>query len=110
MDLQPDLLTEEHMNWFEPADGNVTIMVHVVPRASGDGLAGFMGDALKVRVQAPPADGRANERLLRFLSREWKIPRHSMEILAGQASRRKRIRISDPPAALLQHLKSMNPS
>ncbi|MEP7153285.1 MAG: DUF167 domain-containing protein, partial [Nitrospira sp.] len=53
--------------------GGVTISVHVQPRASRTESAGIHGDALKIRVAAPPADGAANDELCRFIARHCDV-------------------------------------
>lgn len=96
------------MAWLEEKDGCIFINVRVVPRASRDDIAGIMGgEALKVRIQAPPVEGKANAYLVKFLSRHWKIPRTNIEILSGETARNKRLRISDPSEHLLRTLRSM---
>jgi uncharacterized protein (TIGR00251 family) len=95
------------MPCFEEKDGCIILNVRVVPRASKDGIAGRIGDALKVRIQAPPVEGKANAYLLKFLSKHWKIPRANIEILSGETGRNKRLRISDPPEELRNELRSI---
>ena len=73
--------------------GAVTFSVHVQPRAKHAGLAGMHGDALKVKVTAPPEGGRANEDVARVLAEALGVPRSGVEIVAGHTSRRKRVRI-----------------
>lgn len=68
--------------------------VRVVPRAAKDDILGVMADgALKVRTHAPPTEGKANACMLKFLSKQWKIPRTNIEILSGETGRNKRLRI-----------------
>lgn len=73
--------------------GAVTFSVHVQPRARRGGIAGAHGDALKVRVTAPPEGGRANDEVVRVLADALGVPRSAVEIVAGGRSRRKRVRI-----------------
>jgi uncharacterized protein (TIGR00251 family) len=68
--------------------------LHIVPRASASAVAGRHGDALKIRVAAPPADGAANAELIRFLAERLQIPRSAITIAAGSSSRRKTVVIS----------------
>lgn len=75
------------------ADGAVSFAVKVVPRANKSEIAGFAGDALKVRVKAPPIEGKANDALIRFLADALGISRSQIEIVSGHASRRKVVRI-----------------
>ena len=71
----------------------VMFLVRVQPRASKDEVAGGMGGALKVRLQAPAVEDRANEALVEFLARLLKTPRTAVRILSGARSRTKRIEI-----------------
>ena len=74
-------------------EGAVTFPVRVQPRASKDEIAGEMGGALKVRLQAPTVEDRANEALVEFLAQLLKTPRSAVRILSGERSRTKRIEI-----------------
>jgi uncharacterized protein (TIGR00251 family) len=71
----------------------VTFAVRVVPRASKDEIVGIHGDALKIRVTAPPVEGRANETLVAFLADQLGVRKSQVEIVAGTTSRRKTIRV-----------------
>ncbi len=94
------------MPCFEEKDGCIILNIRVVPRAARDGFAGLLGDALKVRIQAPPVDGKANAYLVKLLSKHWKIPRGSITILSGETGRNKRIRISSPTDEIRKELLS----
>jgi len=78
---------------IEEKDGSVTFKVRVQPRASRTELAGEHGDALKVRLAAPPVDGKANEACRRFLAGLLDVPLNAVEIIGGESSRDKRIRV-----------------
>jgi uncharacterized protein (TIGR00251 family) len=93
--------------WLEEKDGFLILNLRVVPRASKDAIQGRLGDALKVRIQAPPVEGKANAYLVKFLSKLWKIPRRDIEILSGETGRNKRIRILNPPDELHKELLSI---
>ena len=67
--------------------------VHVIPNARTDGVAGQYGDAIKIKLRAPAVEGKANGALIRFLADHLKLPRHSIELERGHASRDKLIRI-----------------
>ena len=69
-------------------------MVHVVPRARLTGVAGRHGDAVKIRLAAPPVDGAANDELIRFLAERLSVPRSAVTITAGHTSRRKTVKIT----------------
>jgi uncharacterized protein (TIGR00251 family) len=75
------------------AEGGVTFAVQAVPRASRNEIAGVHGDALRVRLTAPPVEGRANEALIAFLAQQLGVRKSQVEIVAGATSRRKVIRV-----------------
>lgn len=77
----------------EAAGEAATVAFHVLPRASRDGVAGIAGDAVRVRLTAPPLENRANEALVRFLSARLSVPRPRVEIVAGKRGRKKIVRI-----------------
>lgn len=95
------------MPFFEQRDNCIVLNVRVVPRAAKDAIQGLLGDALKIRIQAPPVEGKANTHLVKFLSKHWRIPRRDIEILSGETGRNKRIRISNPPPELRKTLLSI---
>jgi uncharacterized protein (TIGR00251 family) len=80
------------MSTYFRRDGERLILeVHVQPGASRTGVAGLHGGRLKIRVAAPPAEGRANEALIAFLAQWCKVPKRNISVAAGAASRMKRI-------------------
>ena len=74
-------------------DDAVVFSVRVQPRASKDEIAGEMAGALKVRLQAPALEDRANEALIEFLAQLLKTPKVAVRILSGERSRTKRLEI-----------------
>jgi uncharacterized protein len=82
----------------------VTFDVRVVPRAAKTAAAGVHGDALKVRVAAPPVEGAANEELVRYFARTLGVAPRAVEILSGQSSRTKVVRICGATAAQVRQL------
>jgi uncharacterized protein len=75
-------------------DGRVTFAVRVQPRASKSGVAGELDGVLKIRLAAPPVEGRANEELIRVLAELFEAPRQRIAILSGQTSKNKVVIIS----------------
>jgi len=71
--------------------GGVMLSVRVTPRAAGDEVVGWDGDVLRVRLRAPPVEGRANEALRRLLAAELGIPASRVHVVSGAAARSKRI-------------------
>lgn len=67
--------------------------LHVQPGAARTEFAGEYGGRLKLRLAAPPVDGKANEALVAFLAEYYGVPKRNVRILAGASSRRKRILI-----------------
>ena len=74
-----------------PAEALISLRLQ--PRASRDEIAGWEGDVLRVRLRAPPLDGRANEALRRFLAGRLDLPQRDIEIVSGETSRNKRVRV-----------------
>lgn len=70
-----------------------TLAIKVVPNAPRSAVAGWLGEALKVKVHAPPVEGRANEELCSFLAAQLGLPRRSVTVLRGDSSRLKLVRI-----------------
>ena len=80
------------VNIKETADG-VILQVHVVPRSAKSEVAGVQGDALKLRIAAPPVEGQANKECIRFLSDILGIRKKQVVIVGGSKSKNKTIAI-----------------
>jgi hypothetical protein len=81
------------MSWHQKSAEGLVVTVRVVPRASKDEVAGVLGDSLKVRLQAPPVDGKANEMLAKFLAKALDVPIRNVSLVSGQTGRLKRVLI-----------------
>jgi uncharacterized protein (TIGR00251 family) len=79
---------------LHPTADGVVIDVHVQPGGSRDEIVGRHGDALKVKVSAPPEGGKANKAVCRLLADAFGVPRSAVEVVSGATSRRKRIRLA----------------
>jgi uncharacterized protein len=77
------------------------LSVHIQPKASTTECVGIYGDAIKIRVAAPPVDGAANDELIRFLARQLSIPSTAVWIHSGAGGRHKRIFIKEVTAQLV---------
>ena len=75
--------------------GTLLLHLRVQPNASRSEIAGQHGQRLKIRLQSPPQDGKANRELLRFLSKTLGIKKSCIELIRGQTSRDKTVRISE---------------
>ena len=71
-----------------------TLDLKVVPNAPRNEVAGWLGDALKVKVHAPALEGRANDELCAFLADALALPRRAVTLLRGEKSRQKTVRIT----------------
>ena len=77
-------------DWFRvAADGRITLTLHIQPGAKKTEFAGRHGDALKIRLAAPPVDGKANEALIKFVADTLKLPKSAVALKSGQSSRHK---------------------
>ncbi len=74
-----------------PAGAVLTL--RIIPRAAKNAIQGVHGDALKIRLCAPPVDGAANAALIEFLSDTLSLPRARIQLLSGKTSRTKRVRL-----------------
>jgi uncharacterized protein (TIGR00251 family) len=93
--------------WYHWQGDALIVEVTLQPRASNDEIAGVHADHLKIRITAPPVDGKANKCLCRFMARELSIAASSIRILHGETSRAKRLSIHLKnkvlPAVLVAH-------
>ncbi len=83
----------------EQRGDDVRLTVHVQPRASRTEAAGEHGDALKVRLAAPPVEGEANRELVRWLAKQVGVPPSRVRIVTGESARRKVVEIEGAAAA-----------
>jgi len=84
--------------------GGCTFGVHVVPRSRRDAVVGTYGEALKVRLKAPPVEGRANLALRVFLAGKLGTPVQAVEVLSGRTSRHKLVHVAGVRAGQVQSL------
>lgn len=82
--------------WYRWEGPDLFLVVHIQPRARQDEIVGPHGDRLKIRITAPPVDGKANAHLIRFLADCFGVPAGAVELLAGGGGRDKRLRIHAP--------------
>lgn len=86
------------------ASGSLVLILHIQPGARKTEIAGAYGDALKIRLAAPPADGKANDCLIEFLAGTLGVPRSQVTLLSGAASRQKRVRVSGAEEQAVERL------
>ena len=81
------------MSWIVPVSGGCVLTVKATPRANRTEVAGIDADWIRVRIQAPPVDGKANAELAAFFAEKFGLPKRSIEILSGDTGRLKRIKL-----------------
>ena len=79
--------------WYRREGDSIILTLHVQPGAKQTTVAGLHGEALKIRLAAPPIEGRANEALLRFLADTFKVTLRDVELKQGGQSRHKRVEV-----------------
>ena len=90
--------------WWHASDERALLTLHVQPGAKKTSVAGLYGDALKVRLAAPPVDGKANAALIDFLAGRLGVAKSAVHLKSGQTSRRKVLEITAPPSDGKQRL------
>ena len=75
-------------------DDGVQLQLSVMPNAKRTEVDGLRDGALRVRLAAPPIDGRANEALIAWLAKSLGVPKRAVEVLRGESSRRKQVVIA----------------
>lgn len=92
------------MSWHRQDGECLTLTLHIQPGAKKTEVAGLHGDALKIRLSAPPVEGQANSRLIAYLADRFGVPQRNVVLKHGETSRRKVVAISGskiPPESLL---------
>jgi uncharacterized protein len=84
------------MPWARRVADGWLLAVHVQPGAKVTQLAGLHGENLKVRIAAPPVEGRANALLEEFIARALGVPRRCVSVVKGGTSRRKTVHVAAP--------------
>jgi uncharacterized protein len=92
------------VSWIKATKDGVVLTLHIQPGAKKTEIVGLHGEALKIRLAAPPVDGKANEALLEFLAEKVGARRTALELVSGQTSRTKRVRIDGCSAEELRAL------
>jgi uncharacterized protein (TIGR00251 family) len=88
-----------HYRW---QGDDLILHCHLQPKAATDEIVGLHGDRLKLRITAPPVDGKANAHLLQWLSKLFRVPKSHISIVQGELGRQKTVLIRAPeliPAA-----------
>lgn len=81
-------------NWLSVADDKTLIAIHAQPGAKRDAIVGEFNGRLKVALNAPPVDGKANAKLMKYLSKLLGVSKSSIQLISGETSRDKRLAIT----------------
>lgn len=95
--------------WHRTEGDAIILTIHAQPGAKRSEVAGLHGDALKIRLAAPPVEGKANEALVRFIAERFAVPQRNVELLRGAQSRHKMVKVSGSrvaPDSLVQDVAS----
>lgn len=97
-----------------PSATGIRIAVRLTPKARTERIDGIAPDAdgkmvLRISVTVPPSEGRANDALLHFLAREWRLRRRDFSLISGSKSRNKLVEIAGDPAILRERIEATLP-
>lgn len=89
------------MSWIKATKDGAVLTLHIQPGAKKTEIVGLHGEALKIRLAAPPVDGKANDCLLAFLAERLGVARSRLELLSGASSRAKRVKVGAGDTAVI---------
>ena len=99
-------MPEDLLQALSAAENGVYISLHIQPGAKREAIAGLFGSSLKIALNAPPVDGKANAALLRFLAAKLGVAKKQIELCSGAASRDKRVFVSGVTIEQIKNLLS----
>lgn len=83
--------------WLRHGQNTTTLILHIQPGARTTEIVGSHGDALKIRLAAPPVDGKANAALITYIAERLGVAKSCVQLKSGQTSRRKILELSNTP-------------
>ncbi|WP_133679867.1 DUF167 domain-containing protein [Paludibacterium purpuratum] len=83
-------------SWLKSTENGFTLTLHVQPGAKKTEICGEHGEALKIRLAAPPVEGKANSALILWLADCFDVPRRDVTLLSGEKNRHKIVAIARP--------------
>jgi uncharacterized protein len=89
-------MSERTPSWYRWHNSCLILNCRVQPRGGRDSFGEAHGDQIKVRISAPPVDGKANAHLIKFLAGEFAVPQQNISIIKGESNRQKQISICNP--------------
>lgn len=101
-------MSSPEKSFYSAAGGGFILNLHIQPRASKNQVSGLQDNALKIRLTSPPVDGAANKLCREYLADLLDVPKSAVEIISGETSRHKRVRVTcDEPARVQGILDSL---
>jgi len=94
--------------WYQWDNGNLLLYLKVQPKASADQWVGPHGEQYRIRITAPPIEGKANAHLSKLLAKAFGVPRSSIQLVAGENGRNKRFKILAPVKTPIKILMPQN--
>lgn len=95
--------TDTVTQFYKWQNNSLLLFCHLQPKASHDQFSGQHGDRLKIRITAPPVDGKANKHLIQFIAKQFGVAKSSVSIITGELGKQKTVCIEQPtqlPTAL----------
>jgi len=84
------------MSYFRWDVDDLILECHLQPAARSDEFAGLHGERLKIRLTAPPVEGKANAHLMAFLAKAFGVSKSQVSLISGELNRQKRVRVNSP--------------
>jgi uncharacterized protein (TIGR00251 family) len=84
---------------------DLLLRLYIQPKASRDNIVGLHGEEVKIAITAPPIDGKANQHLIKYLAKQFKVAKQSVIVEKGELARHKQVRICSPitiPSPILE--------
>lgn len=92
------------MSWYQQTSDGWIVSLHIQPGAKKTEVVGLHGEALKIRLAAPPVDGKANAALCAFVAECLDVPKRQVQVVAGLTSRQKRVAVHHVDSTLEKKL------
>jgi uncharacterized protein (TIGR00251 family) len=101
-------MSKSDLSFITTVNNALILSVYVQPRASKNQICGIQGEELKIRLTSPPVDGAANKLCREFVADLFDVSKSSVEIISGESSRHKRLRISGSyPGQFCTHISAL---
>lgn len=104
-------MNKSELPFLTTLPNGLILSVYVQPRASKNQICGIQGEELKIRLTSPPVDGAANKLCREFVAKLFDVAKSSVEIISGETSRHKRLRVTgNHPGQFIRHISAIEES